>query len=277
MLGIKKFLEANPEILRDAPKNWPNPGDSYLGFNLLRELGRGGFARVFLAEEWALGNRKVAVKIAREVRSEAETLGRIEHPNIVPIHSVRLDPATGLTVVCMPFVGEATLATVLQKLPRQGRKVPRSPKFIVENLQTEARSDAQPGEVFARGTYVEAVVEIGLGVAGALAFMHQRGVVHRDVKPANVLMGPDAVPRILDFNLAHDANSSKPGDFGGTPTYMAPEQLEAMAAGRSAQATIGPAADLFSLGVILYQMLTGEHPFGPLNDLTPPGGSRRIF
>src|SRR4051794_24512418 len=78
------------------PERWPEAQDSFLGFTLLRELGRGAFARVYLATEPALGHRRVAVKVSRQGGPEARTLGRISHPNIVPVHSVQEEPSTGL-------------------------------------------------------------------------------------------------------------------------------------------------------------------------------------
>ena len=91
-----------------------------LGFQLLRELGRGGFARVFLAAEPALGNRLVVVKVSDNGSAEADTLGRLGHANIVPVYSVKEDPGSGLTAVCMPYLGKATLCTLLERVRAHG-------------------------------------------------------------------------------------------------------------------------------------------------------------
>src|SRR5437588_2495336 len=107
--------------LQDDDKTpWPAPGQTFLGFELLEEIGRGAFARVFLATEPALGNREVAVKISRGGSAEAKTLGRLNHPNIVPVHSVREDRSTGLTLVCMPYLGCATLGDVFDYVFEKG-------------------------------------------------------------------------------------------------------------------------------------------------------------
>src|SRR5712691_5399945 len=110
VIVAQHLLENDPELLEDCPPvAWPEPGQSFLGFKLIRELGHGAFAQVFLATEPALGHRHVAIKVSLEGAAEAETLGRLNHPNLVPVHSVQKDQETGLTVVCMPYLGRATL------------------------------------------------------------------------------------------------------------------------------------------------------------------------
>src|SRR6185369_8619704 len=84
---------------------WPEPGEQFLGFELLEDLGSGSFARVYLARQPELGDRLVALKVAQHGAREAQTLGRLRHPNIVPVHSIDTDPTTGLTAVCMAYLG----------------------------------------------------------------------------------------------------------------------------------------------------------------------------
>src|SRR5947209_5455278 len=118
LLSAHVLLEKNPHLLDpQASVKWPLAGERFLGFQLHRELGRGAFARVFLATEPALGNRPVAVKVSLGGGAEAETLGRLGgHPNIVPVYSAPEDSATGLTAVCMPYLGSATLEDLLDRL-----------------------------------------------------------------------------------------------------------------------------------------------------------------
>jgi tetratricopeptide (TPR) repeat protein len=109
-------------------------------------------------------------------------------------------------------------------------------------------------------SYVEAILWVAAGVAEGLAHAHERGVVHRDLKPANVLLTDDGTPMLLDFNLSEDARA-RPGDstgVGGTLPYMAPEHLRAF---RGEAFTVDARSDLYSLGVILYELLGGRHPF----------------
>src|SRR5262249_28754708 len=109
----------------------------------------------------------------------------------------------------------------------------------------------------ARYSYPEAVLWIGARLADALAHAHDRGILHRDIKPANVLLTDDGQPMLLDFNLAADAARAGPR-VGGTPAYMAPEQLRQVC---GEAAGVDARSDLFSLGVVLFEMLTGRHPF----------------
>src|SRR5438093_5080749 len=112
-------MQAHQELAADLPELlaasvvWPLPGEEFLGFRPTEELGRGAFSRVFLAEELALGNRSVVVKVSRLSGLEPRALGRLRHPHIVPVHSVGVDERTGLTLICMPFLGRATLCDLL--------------------------------------------------------------------------------------------------------------------------------------------------------------------
>jgi serine/threonine protein kinase len=270
LLEAHQFLQENSQLFgEETPPAWPVPGDTFLGFELIRELGRGAFARVFLAGEPALGHRRVVVKIALRGAAEAETLGRLRHPHIVPVHSVQQDPVTGLTGVCMPYLGSATLTHLLDRVA-VSEKVPVNGSVLAEIIRAAGFDCDLPAESFIplgeleSKNYVQAVADLGAHVADALAFVHARGIYHRDLKPSNILLGADGEPRLLDFNLSFDEETAQQR-LGGTLPYMAPEQLKACEVGRSPNpCLIGAPADIFSLGVILYELLTGKHPFGPI-------------
>jgi serine/threonine protein kinase/Flp pilus assembly protein TadD len=258
------------EALLPEPASWPRPGDVVGDYTLLRELGRGAFARVFLAREAPTGDRPVALKLARESGSEARTLGRLSHDHIVPVLSAGQD-GTGLHRVCMPFLGSATLNDVLDRAyPHPGAPAPRRAVVIRQAIEATARPD-DPAPVALRpfaepawqaGSFVEGVVRLGAQLAEALAFLHAHKVHHRDLKPSNVLLSPDGRPLLLDFNLSGRADVPSPR-LGGTLPYMAPEQAQAfLTRGRVPEPPGGP-VDVFALGVILYELLTGKHPFGP--------------
>jgi serine/threonine protein kinase len=270
-------LERHPAVV--SPADWPSPGQTFLGFQLLEELGRGTFGRVFLASEPALGGRLVAVKVSREGAIEAQTLGRLNHPHIVPVHSVVEEQATGLTVVCMPYLGRATLCDVLDRafapVPDEAGKevrpqVPQRAEIIL-NAAHQATPDWQqiadwkgPAPVLRTGTYQDGVLHLAIQLADALAFIHGLGICHRDLKPSNVLLTPSGSAMLVDFNLSFDQQLAD-GRLGGTLPYMSPEQVLAT----DGQSQADPAlcdgrSDLFSLGVILYELLTGLHPFGPI-------------
>ncbi len=274
LIETHQFLVENPHYIDklDAAR-WPRPGDTFLSFTLIGELGRGAFARVFLAREPALGGRMVALKLsALHGRAEAETLGRLAHPHIVPVHSVNVDARTGLAAICMPYLGRATLCDVLDRAFADG-KPPHYARTILEAIhrldagEDRPACDERPSAVLRRGSYIDGVIALAGQLAQALAFVHARGISHRDLKPSNVLLTPAGRPMLLDFNLsaAERGHDGRPGVLlGGTLPYMAPEQLRAM--GRNGdQTATGPAADLFSFGVILYELLTGVHPFGPVS------------
>jgi serine/threonine protein kinase len=261
------------------PTDWPQTGDHLLGFTLERELGRGAFARVFLAAETALGDRPVAVKISRHGAAEAGILGRLRHPNIVPIHSVDEDPVLGYTVVCMPYLGSATLSDVFERA-FAGREFPSRARAILDaarNLSDDINliSDRQPPDpLLQKGTYTDGVALLGAQLAEALAFAHAQRIYHRDLKPSNVLLTPDGKPMLLDFNLSYDERVAG-RRLGGTLPYMAPEQLLATDPDRQADPLLVDArSDLFSLGVILYELLTGTHPFGPIPPKLAPAQFR---
>jgi eukaryotic-like serine/threonine-protein kinase len=250
---------------------WPDTGETFLDFHLLQELGSGFFARVFLAAEPKLGNRLVALKIARDGGPiEAKLLGRLMHPNIVPIYSIQDDTTTGLTAVCMPYVGSATLNDVLEHVFSQPTPKPQ-PRHILDAVRElkhpldghAALSAADP--FLQDGTYVDAIRSLGAQLADALAFIHGLGICHRDLKPSNVLMSPQGVPMLLDFNLStgvKDVNVH----FGGTLPNMSPEQLQAVGPdGNGPPITLDARSDIFSFGVILFQLLTGRHPYGPVS------------
>jgi serine/threonine protein kinase/Tfp pilus assembly protein PilF len=263
------YLEANAHLLEDRETiPWPVEGETFLGFRLLRELGRGSFARVFLAAEPDLGDRLVAVKISPQGGAEAQTLGRLDHPNVVTVYAVRKDEASGLTAVCMPYLGGATLHSVL------AASRDRPPRFARTILEAARPSDGPPVSseqrpphpLLRNASYAEGVGLLGAQIADALAFLHARGICHRDLKPSNVLLCPDGRPMLLDFNLSADPHAGRER-LGGTLPYMAPEQIAATFGGDAPAPPVDGRSDLFSLGVILFQLLAGRLPFGAI----PPG------
>lgn len=283
MLRLELLAESAPEIQAELTSTvWPESGESFLGFSLIVEIGRGAFGRVFLASEPLLGDRVVAVKIGRHTASEARTLGRLRHPNIVPVYSVRQDQDSGLTALCMPFLGSATLEDVLTRSISRPHMPDRS-DVIVEiisagDLPAQAGGKfSPPPRALKKGSYVDGVLHLITQLADALAFVHSVGICHRDLKPSNVLVSPDGRAMLLDFDLSHDENCVH-NRQGGTLPYMSPEQLLATEyEDRRSSPLLDGRSDLFSLGVILHRLLTGEHPFGPLPEDGDDVGLRTLL
>lgn len=247
----------------------PDVGDSVGPYLLKRELGRGGFARVFLAEETDLANRLVVLKFSRRPSSEPWLMARARHPNIVPILS-RAEVNDGdLQMIAMPFLGGATLSAVL------GRRGPSGPttrrpdrRRLLDDLDAASAAELPAAgwesparRLLAEMTDERAFAWIAARLAEALDHARGRGVVHGDVKPSNILLTAGGEPMLLDFNLARATDAEAwTLDFGGTPAYMAPERLAILVGGSPLRAVDLHRADLYALGLVLLGALTGWSP-----------------
>jgi len=236
-LDVVDLLEAAPEVRHPAP--------SRLGeFRILREVGRGGMGVVYEAEQPSL-RRRVALKVLPPAlqndrrlllrfRREAEAAARLQHPNVVPVYS--FGEAGGAPFFAMELVQGPSLADVLkQRRAGLDAGVPREPAAY-------------------RAWAVETVAAIG----DALAYAHGRGVLHRDVKPGNVLLDAAGTPRLTDFGLALDLEATSltvSGEVFGSPRYMSPEQAFRQALPLDAR------TDVYSLAVTLYELLTLRLPY----------------
>ncbi len=271
LIQVHSLLELEPGLRRvQGVIPWPRVGDSFLGFFLTAELGRGTFGRVYLAQESALGKREVALKLAPGGGEEASLLGKLRHPNIVPVYSVQQDEITGLTAFCMPYLGCVTLADVLDGVFETAAP-PRCASCVIDAIRridgTEDPAEPHPTDpMFCRGTYLDAVLHLTAQLCDALDHAHRQGICHRDLKPSNVLLPRDGRPLLLDFNLAADG-VLPPHRVGGTLPYMAPEHLAQLLQGGDGPDLPAPEprSDIFSLGVMLYELLTGTLPFGPIS------------
>lgn len=247
----------------------PEPGDDIGPYRLIRELGRGGFARVFLASDAELEDRLLVVKVTDRPSAEHRYLARAPHPHIVSILRERTTD-DGLQLIFMPFVGGATLRDVLD----EARCRPNLAPDLLDNLdrcsapEFTAAGPVRPArELLSSLSYPQAIAWIIARLAEALDHAYQRGVTHGDLKPSNILIGGDAQPMLLDFNLSTDqhpaSRSRTSSDPGGTLAYMAPERLRAIAEPELATfptPEFRHKADLYALGLILREALTGIPP-----------------
>ena len=264
----------------NEPGVMPRPGDTFLGFRLVEELGRGAFARVFLAEQAILAGRQVAIKVTQRPTREAERLARLQHTNIVPVYSVHALPP--VQVICMPFLGRHTIADLLRATQRASQSRPAATRRtggtrqggsttiagsgpspeLPNTLSGEPRPgratepDPAAAQVFGE---VGRVLRLLQGVADGLAHAHDHGILHLDLKPANILLADSGEPMLLDFNLSVDTTRADRDMVGGTITYMAPEQLlDLRSRGHGA---VDARTDLYALGVVAFEMFTGSPPF----------------
>jgi serine/threonine protein kinase/Tfp pilus assembly protein PilF len=263
----------------------PEVGDRLFGFRLVYELGRGSFARVFLAWQEDLASRPVVLKVSNLEGDEPQTLALLQHTHIVPIHSVHEDRNAELRAVCMPYFGGASLSAVLKQVGvgdvdvRSGEELVRALMAVqapVPSAESGGSPQAMSGNprvltLLAGYTYAQAVAWIVARLAEGLQHSHSRGVLHRDIKPSNVLMGMDGQPMLLDFNLAQVTRGGQVKVvLGGTINYMAPEHLHSLAARDPAVTRqVDHRADIYSLGMVLYEMLVGRGPFAGSTSYTP--------
>lgn len=202
-------------------------------YDIIRPLGQGGMGTVYLSRHQTL-DRLVALKLLSQglfagseqrvrFESEARIAAKLQHPNIVRVFDLGVSDAGPF--IAFEYVEGTTLAERIAATPQPARSA-------AETIHT---------------------------LANAVQYAHEHGIIHRDLKPANILIGKDESLKITDFGLARaadqDSGATRTGEIMGTPAYMSPEQAS------GATALIGPSSDIYSLGAVLFQLLTGTPPF----------------
>jgi serine/threonine-protein kinase len=239
------FIEKPPAVMAAAllEATESRVGQTIGHYEIIREIGRGGMGKVYLARDALLG-RQVALKLllprftedaqrVRRLRQEARVASALNHPNIIIIYEIgeASTESGGVHFIATEFIEGRTLGALIRS------------------------GEMKIGEA----------LEVAMQVAGALSAAHAAGVVHRDIKPENIMLRPDGYVKVLDFGLAklneHPANDhtrsdkveTDPGVVLGTVSYMSPEQARGL--------ETDARSDIFSLGVVLYEMITGRRPF----------------
>ncbi len=269
---LEVLLDCHRLLRPEATTSFPEAGDHFADFRLVAELGRGAAGRVFLATQPSLAGRHVVIKFVARNGREHLSLARLQHTNIVPIYSAVDDPARNLRALCMPFFGGRALSRVLDDLKgrpasrRTGQDLLACVRSGTGTAPAASPAGSPAADYLARVSYEHALCAIGERLAQGLEYAHERGILHLDVKPSNILLAADGQPMLLDFHLAREpvpAGGAAPDWLGGTPRYMAPEQKAALAAvreGRPVPAAVDGRADVYSLGLVLYEALAGGLP-----------------
>jgi serine/threonine protein kinase len=286
-------LEVLGELSRSGKERFPlafgpeadaGPPPGRLGdFRIVREVGRGGMGVVYEAEQVSL-SRRVALKVLplagtldprhlQRFQNEARAAACLHHTNIVPVHAVGCE--RGVHFYAMQFIDGQTLAEVIRQLRQPASQesgaaagVPPEertmgyppPGGLAAATEPAARQSTLVTEAARGREYHRRVAGLGVQAAEALDHAHQAGIVHRDVKPANLMLDARGALWVTDFGLAHvqqaEASLTATGDLVGTLRYMSPEQ----ALGQ--RVVIDHRTDVYSLGVTLYELLTLEPAFG---------------
>lgn len=247
-------------------------GERVGDFEILRLLGEGAFARVFLARQVSL-SRLVALKVSMQHGTEARTLAQLEHEHIVRVFSESVDPQSCVRLLCMQYVPGPTLDRIIVRFKDQPAACWTGHDFLAAlDAQRTQEAAFDPAAVRDREQldgcdFVECVCWLGSRLAEALAHAHSQGVLHRDIKPGNILLSPYGRPLLADFNVAQAPATVRGTDketFGGTLPYMAPEHLDAFAGQAEGSRKVDERSDIYSLGVVLYELATGRLPFPPV-------------
>ena len=260
ILGHRELAD-HFEAVNSELTAWPDEGSRLESLTILCELGRGSFARVYLAQDANMGDRNVVLKLSAVPSGEGRTLGTMQQPSIVSVLWARR--LGELSAICMPYVGSTTLGDVIEAVREKGLKLSRRAGMILTTIEKTSVVPANAPDDLIRPviseteSYVRAIARIGIPLAEALAYLHAKGIVHGDIKPSNILLDHSARPYLIDFNMAQREEDWLLR-FGGTLPYMAPESLNPARPKCSAAA-----AEIYSLGVVLYECLSGRVPHEP--------------
>ena len=245
-------------------------GERLGDFELMLPLGKGAFGSVFLARQVSM-QRLVALKVSSDHGSEPQTLAQLDHPYIVRVFDQYDMPERQLRMMYLQFVPGGTLEGVLKRAKgcfhedRDGRLIVAALEQQFEQTGGIAQLDETTRARLQDMSWPDLVCRWGAQLAEALDYAHSHNVLHRDVKPANVLLAADGTPKLADFNVSFSSELTgvtAGAFFGGSLAYMSPEQLEAFDPRHERQPDdLDGRGDLYSLALLLWELLAGERPF----------------
>lgn len=271
---LSQILGAHCEAT-SAVKNRGVPPELEIGsqiddFLIIQTLGSGAFAHVYLARQLSM-HRLVALKVSRGTGDEPQALSQFDHPNIVRVFDQRELDSPAVHLLYMQFHPGGTLSDVV-KVAQSYKFADRNGTLLLDVVDRQLLKSAQvvpersSVRRFLRDSQWPTVVAwLGIQLARALDEAHSLGVLHRDVKPANVLLSGEGIPKLADFNVSFAGAAGRAGaasSFGGSVGYMSPEHLRAISATiMEAPEEVGAQADLYSLGILLWELWQGKRPF----------------
>ncbi|MEM9703728.1 MAG: serine/threonine-protein kinase, partial [Planctomycetota bacterium] len=263
------------------------PGDQVEEFRILQRLGRGAFAAVYLARQMT-ARRLVAMKVGpREDHGELIHLAQIDHPSVVRLYDRRRIEKTDLQFLYLEYVAGGSLQSAIELMTADGGRpsgkglLAAIDQALIEAGQTVPERSELRKQIRSR-PWPETVAWFGIQLAEGLGAAHRRGILHLDIKPANVLIASDGLPKLTDFNISVATEESAMGGRGpegrGTIEYMSPEQIDAILgqnprAGSGAPHQIDRRSDLYALALLLWKMLHGTPPWGDQAPAADPTAS----
>ncbi len=247
------------------------PGHTIEDFQIVRTLGQGAFASVYLARQLSI-QRLVALKVSLHGSDEPKALSQLDHVNVVRLYDQRQITDPNAILLYMQYVPGGTLADVI----RATGNTPHdqlSGKALLESVDAalliagqQLPDNSSERDEVAKFDWPSLVAWIGAQLAEGLAAAHERGIMHRDVKPANILLTAEGVPKLADFNVSYSGvdGAGAAAHFGGSLAYMSPEQL-CVADPRQNRSPeeLDARSDLFSLAIVLWELWHGRRPVQP--------------
>ena len=241
-------------------------------FQIVRTLGQGAFASVYLARQLSI-QRLVALKVSLHGSDEPIALSQLDHPNVVRLYDQRRISDPDAILLYMQYVPGGTLSDTIKATcstaPEElsGKSLLQTVDAALLTAGQQLPENSVEREQLARLDWPRVVAWLGIQLSEGLAAAHERGIMHRDVKPANILLTAEGVPKLADFNVSFSGLAGSAGaavHFGGSLAYMSPEQLQ-VADPRAAERAenLDGRSDLYSLAIVLWEVWNGRRPVQP--------------